>query len=334
MRFEDFKKDGEAIKEMEKPSKKNVKREDAKGEKSDEKNEDKPREKGRFEFVLYINDLPVCRRNFRNDGYIEKSVYTKQFKQEIDRIVELIDNDLKSKSRVYTWYNYYHGLYDVKNGRFVPNTTNEAEYPRYVSEEFLQPLPKEGEIVFKFAVYDNGKEVISKIWDGRYYPAWVRNNIDLTNRQVKITTKDGKVIICDKDKYFTDNDRSMPGDVYILRSMIIDKEDLALQIQKFIYETTSSYDGYYEKLSDYTTSETFTNTDYVRDENGNIVYREDGTPRFKNLPGSKNYCYDLYKVNKIYESAWGAVLADKTRAYFDSLYVKPESPRKVKRPSE
>lgn len=330
MTFEDFKKDGEAVKEVAKPSKSFVKREDVK---SDEKKEDKPRDKGRFDFALYINDVPVCKRNFRNDGYIEKSVNSKEFKQEVDRIVELIDNDLKSKSRVYTWYNYYHGLYDVKNGRFVPNTTNEAEYPRYVSEEFLNPIPEEGEITFKFVIYDNGREVISKIWDGRYYPTWVRKNVDLTNRQVKITTKDGKVIICDKDKYFTDNERSMPGDVYILKSMIIDKEDLALQIQKYIYETTSSYDGYYEKISDYTTIESYKNVDYLRDENGNIEYNVDGSPRFVNLPGTKNYFYDINKVNKVYESGWGAALADKTRAYIDTLYVKPE-PRKGKRPND
>ena len=32
------------------------------------------REKGRFEFALFINDFLVCKRNFHINGYIDKSM--------------------------------------------------------------------------------------------------------------------------------------------------------------------------------------------------------------------------------------------------------------------
>ena len=64
------------------------------------------KEKNRFEFALFINDFLVCKRNFPINGFVEKSMQTSEFKSEVDRIVELIDEDLKSKTRVYTHYHF------------------------------------------------------------------------------------------------------------------------------------------------------------------------------------------------------------------------------------
>ena len=58
----------------------------------------------RFEFALYVNDNVICKRNFRINNFIEDSMNSLEFKETVNQIVKMIDDDLKSKSRVYTWY--------------------------------------------------------------------------------------------------------------------------------------------------------------------------------------------------------------------------------------
>jgi hypothetical protein len=58
----------------------------------------------RFEFALYVNGNIICKRNFRINDFIEHSMESLEFKNKVDEIVNMIDNDLKSKSRVFTWF--------------------------------------------------------------------------------------------------------------------------------------------------------------------------------------------------------------------------------------
>ena len=284
------------------------------------------REWGRFEFALFINDFLICKRNFPINGYVEKSMQTQEFKNEVDKIVEIIDEDLKSKSRIYTWHH------------------NWSEQPDWEPEMFTEPLIDEGEFVLKFTVYDNGEEVISKQWDARYYPSYVRKGIDLTNRQVKIT-KDDKTNIYDKDKFFGDHGSQLSGDLYVLMHMISDKENLVPIIQKCIYEVCSSFDGYYEKSSDYHTVVEYKNTTIKKDENGNAMYRQltyvdnDGNeigvcdafgnpwmvPVFeKSDIKGKKYNLNIDAANMKYQSAWGLAVLEKTKKYMRDLYVNPK----------
>lgn len=280
----------------------------------------------RFEFALFINDFLICKRSFPINGYVDKSMQTQEFKNEVDKIVELIDGDLKSKSRVYTWYH------------------NVPETPEWEPEIMTDPLIKEGEFVLRFVIYDGGEEVISRQWDARYYPSYVRKNIDLTNRQVKIT-KDDKMNIYDKEKFFADHGAQLSGDLYVLKCMISDKENLVPMIQKCIYEVCSSFDGYYENVSDYHTVVDFKNTVIKRDENGQPMYKqkvftdEDGNEvpvydAFGNpwmLPvlekaqiKGRKYNFNIEEQNKKLYSSWGAAVADKTRKYMSELYINPK----------
>ena len=68
-----------------------------------ETKETKDYKEERFEFTIYVNDNIICKRNFRIFNFIENSMNTLEFKETVDSIVKLIDDDLKSKSRVYTW---------------------------------------------------------------------------------------------------------------------------------------------------------------------------------------------------------------------------------------
>ena len=138
----------------------------------------------RFEFALYVNENIICKRNFRINNFIEDSMNSLEFKHTVDEIINMIDDDLKSKSRVYTWY-----FFDEKNP----------------DEEFTSPLIEPWECTFKFVVLDNKREIISKIWDGRGYPKSVREKVDLTNKFVKFIGKDGKVYSYEKESYFEAN---------------------------------------------------------------------------------------------------------------------------------
>lgn len=295
------------------------------------------KEKNRFEFALFINDFLVCKRNFPINGFVEKSMQTSEFKSEVDRIVELIDEDLKSKTRVYTHY-HFPQFTAIEGDKKVHFTA-----PEWEPEMMTETLIEEGTSVLKFAVFDDGREVISKTWDARFYPTYVRKNIDLTNRQVKIT-KGEKTNIYDKETFFADNGSQIYGDLYVLKNMISDKEDLIPAIQKLIYEVCSSFDGYYEKIADYHTVEEYRNCDIKRDADGKPMYKQktqigpDGeeygvldafgnpwmVPVLDRSKKGKKYNLNIDAYNKKIDSMWGAAVGEKTRKYMSELYVSPK----------
>lgn len=280
----------------------------------------------RFEFALYINEFLICRRGFRINGYVDGSMQTQEFKDEIDKIVELIDDDLKSKSRVWTWYHYW------------------PENPEVEPELTTDPLIEEGECVFKFVVYDNGNEVISKIWDGRYYPSFVRKNVDITNKTVKIT-KDDRTMTYDKETFFATHGNQLSGELYVLKAMIMDKGNLIPLIQKHINEVCSSFDGFYEKSSDYHAIVDYKNNTIKVDEQGCGVYKvltqtdadgnefdvHDGFGSPWKVPvieksqiRGKKYNYNIEQENLKLASSWGAYVSEKTKKYMKELYISPK----------
>jgi hypothetical protein len=189
----------------------------------------------RFFFTLYINDFIVCQRNFSINNFIENSMQTIEFKETVDKIVKMIDDDLKQKSRVYLWYNY------------------NPDDPVSV-EEFNQPLIEPWSYTFRFEVSDRDKVMISKIWDGYGYPRAIRDRVDLSNKTVKITTKDGKTYSYDKESFFKQNEGRLSFDHQVLRSMIIDKADLIPQITRIIRDTCSSFEDENKTIASFTTT--------------------------------------------------------------------------------
>lgn len=263
----------------------------------DEKKANK-KETNRFEFALYVNDFLICRRSFQINGYVEGSMQTLEFKDAVDNIVEILDEDLKSKSRVWSWYHLW------------------PEKPE-LEPEMVEPLCDEWATVFKFVIYENGNEVISRIWDGRYYPSYVRKNVDLTNRQIKII-KDERTITYDKDVFFEANGNQISGELYVLKAMISDKDNLIPKIQKCIFEVCSSYDGYYENFSDYHTTLYYGNTVTKINKDDNSVSHE----KVKNK--GKKYNLNIEQENKKLASSWGSSVSEKTKKYMKELYVSPK----------
>ena len=245
----------------------------------------------RFEFALYVNDNLICKRNFKINNFIEGSMDTLNFKETFDGIVRSIDNDLKSKSRVYTWY--YFNEDDILN-------------------EFKDPLLKPWECTFRFEVTDNHKLVMSRIWDGYAYPKAIRNNVDITNKTVKITTQDEKTYVYDKETYFKTNADRLSAELYVLRAMIMDKPDLLQQIARKICETCSPRENLYKGIGDYTVSEIYRTDKEHTTLDGKLIV-EEKTP-------SKKYFYSVNLTNNKYISDWAKSVAKKTQKYFDTLY--------------
>ena len=161
----------------------------------------------RFEFTLFVNDNIICKRNFRIFNFIEGSMNTLEFKEKVDEIIKLIDDDLKSKSRVFTWY------------YFNPNE------PEMFDEFAGQPLAPWA-CTFKLVISDNKRDVITRIWDGYAYPKAIREKVDLSNKSVKVTGKDGQTFVYDKESFFKVNEGRLSFEHEVLRSKITDKPDV------------------------------------------------------------------------------------------------------------
>lgn len=255
-------------------------------------NKEKEYKEERFEFAIFINDDLICKRNFKIYNFIENSMNTYEFKEKVDEIVNLIDSDLKSKSRVYSWYYF---------------NPNEPE----ANEEFTQPLIKPWECTFKLVIYDNKREVISRIWDGYAYPRYVRNRVDFSNKYVKISTREGQLFTYDKESFFGDPDRKLSFEHYMLKGMIMDKQDVLLQITKKICEACSPTKEDKKALAEAEDSrdirfiDNYTVVDEYANENGDK---------------SKEYAYSLYLSNRKVERAWEKLLQKKTNKYMKELY--------------
>jgi hypothetical protein len=249
-------------------------------------NKEKDYKEERFEFALYVNDNIICKRNFRIYNFIENSMSTLEFKEKVDEIVKLIDNDLKSKSRVYTWYYF-----------------NPAEQDE--TDEFHSDLIEPWSCTFKLVISDNKREIISKIWDGYAYPKAIREKVDLSNKNVKVTTRDGQTYSYDKESFFKTNDGRLSFEQEVLKAMISDKQDVLLQITKKICEACSPSKAEIKERGHF-------------DPKENAKYLSKYTV-FDNY-GDKKYSYSIYLANKKVEKEWEKAVMDKTKAYFKNMF--------------
>ena len=58
----------------------------------------------RFEFTVFVNDNIICQRYFKINGFNNDSLRSLQFKETMDSVVRMIQDDLLSKSRIFMWY--------------------------------------------------------------------------------------------------------------------------------------------------------------------------------------------------------------------------------------
>lgn len=237
------------------------------------KNENKTYNVERFDFAVMINDSIICKRNFKINNYVEHSMDTLEFHDFVtNNIINLINEDLKAKSRIYTWYYF---------------NPNEETNP-----EFEEPLPEPWDTTFKFIIYDNGKEVYSQIWDGSRYPRYVRNMVDLSNKIVKFTNKSGRTFTYDKESYFEQNEGRLSFEMEVLKKMIYDRPNLLYTIAKTISDKCSSFNPNFKAYDKRQTLEKYGDTTYnfnladaIRDEENKVgkKYAEKTRKYFANL---------------------------------------------------
>ena len=240
----------------------------------------------RYELVIYVNDDIICSRTFRIHNFIEGSMETDEFKQLIDATARAFDEDLKSKSRVYTWYYF--------NPKFPDET-----------DEFSSPLAEPWEFTFKLKLNKNGEEIISKVWDGYAYPKSVRNRVDLSNRKVKVINRDGEVNVFDKETFYGESGRRFTFDQCVVRSMIMDKEDLLAKTIKNICELCS-VDWDEAREVGFVTSRD--SKKFIGDYTRTVKY------------GEKVYQLNMRDINKAVEDDWYKRTKTKTDQYFKNLF--------------
>ena len=146
----------------------------------------------------------------------------------------------------------------------------------------------------------NKKEVFTKIWDGYGYPKAIRDKVDIANKTIKIVTKDGSVFSYDKEVYFKEYEGRLSPEIYVMKAMMGDKQDLLIAITRKICEVCSPRENGYQTIKDYVTDEVYRTVD----ENGIEL-------------NSKKYIFSLSKMKHKAMAEWGVSVAEKTKQYFN-----------------
>jgi hypothetical protein len=176
----------------------------------------------------------------------------------------MIDEDLKSKSRIYAWHmaplvfedagqmrEWFENPNNSSKVREYENIAlrgeNESEFTwdgekliecekKINDGTFTTPLTEKDTVTYEFAFYVNDKKVASTIFDG-VYPYYIRRNIDLSNTRGKFEGEDTTKLTFES---------------YILNRLVYDRQDLIKKIVKELCYVCSVSDNKF-----YTTTETF-----------------------------------------------------------------------------
>lgn len=111
----------------------------------------------------------ICERYFFMNDFDPKKIDAFEIKNSIDRIVNLINEDLVSKSRIHLWY---------------------YEDTKYLEEEEDAKKSLTEEPYFTFTFFVDNKPFISRQWSAECYQQFIRNNVDLTNRRFRFDSSD------------------------------------------------------------------------------------------------------------------------------------------------
>ena len=293
--------------------------------------------KSKFQFLIWVNNNVICQRYFKINGFNEESVYTEEFSNCMNGIVDSIQDDLKSKSRVFMWYtnmtepmkirgflndeevekygDSFLGLITDPNvsGEIVApdGKTFNKEYIQYAIDETNEygeiERPKDGEFVFKFSFLIDDVPVFERIWDGNVYPKFVRNGVDLTNNYASYDTKDAS---------------ALSFGAAIIRYMQKGKTNLISDFIRRICETLSN--TFTEKYE-------YTKEMSVYGINNKIdKERYDAATSFYGVVkpvvtghtdiSEKSREYDYLSAFETYKQSWKKAVRKKTQEYFETLY--------------
>ena len=225
-----------------------------------------------YEFRLMVGGIIICQRYFKINNFNNLSLNSLELTNTIRACANMIDEDLKSKSRIYMWhiaplvFNSENEMKEwfnsVKVNSYMEEIKNSSTVRMYenivIKDDELTEYTWDGENLIKcekkitdgtftneitdkdittyeFAFYVNDRKIISTVFDG-VYPYYIRKNVDLSNTRGK----------------FEGEDISRLGfESYLLHRMVKGKEDLIKKIVKDICYTCSMDNSYYTLTDDY-----------------------------------------------------------------------------------
>ena len=176
--------------------------------------------KERFEFVFTTDGNIICQRYFRINNFNPTSLRSYELTNAIRRCASVIDRDLRDKTQIYLSI-YAPRVFD-----------SQKQMEEYIDDgELTEASPEDNKSSYKFAFKVDGQEVCSIAWDG-YYPKFVRDKIDLSNKRGKFSEEDTEHLTFEQ---------------YLLYMMVKDKSDLVYGLIKNICYACS-----YPDSKDYT----------------------------------------------------------------------------------
>lgn len=216
-----------------------------------------------FEFRLLIGDSIICQRYFRINNFNPNSLTSMELTNTIRACAQMINEDLKSKSRIYTWYM---APYVFENEEEMiewfanpANTSRLSQYENITLKDttteyiwdgeqlikcekqsedstFTAPLTERDMLTYEFAFFVNGKKIVSSIFEG-IYPHFIRRNIDLSNLRGKFEGEDIT---------------RLGAESYLLNRLVCDRPDLIKKIVRDIcYVCAVSDNDYYTQIETY-----------------------------------------------------------------------------------
>lgn len=290
--------------------------------------------KNKFQFLVWANENVICQRYFKINGFNENALYSAEFTDCLNGVVETIKEDLKNKSKVYMWYTnmneplktrgyltdeelkmygsnflYYmlspkiQGCVETPDGKTI--TKEYLDYGENNKNGVIEERPIEGENVFKFAFLIDDKPIFEKVWDGNVYPKFVRNGVDLANNYGN----------------YTKDIMSMSFNSAIIYRMQKGKTNIINDTIRKIcvcLSNSSINDEYTKQCSKYT-------TDYTINEEKINQAKEADSIIYPTVLGhidideeTKNYNY--YSAFEAYRRSWKKKVYKKTIAYYKEQY--------------
>lgn len=297
--------------------------------------------KSKFQFLIWVNDNVICQRYFKINGFNEESIYTEEFTNCMNGIVQSIQEDLESKSRIFMWYT------NLKEPLKLTGFATDNEVEKYGSDfltllvnsdvrgdieapdgeifhkeyvEFNEGVandygeverPAEGEYIFKFSFLIDDITVFEKIWDGNVYPKFVRNGVDLTNSYMSYDNKEVS---------------ALSFGAAIVRYMQSGKINLISDFIRRICDTLSNTfsDKYvYTKKMDI-----YRNNDDINEQNREAAIAYYGGVIQPVVTGHMDIKKEDKKYNYLsayedYKQSWRKAVSKKTQEYYATMYPSP-----------
>jgi hypothetical protein len=215
----------------------------------------------RFEFELTFGDNIICQRYFRIPDFNPASLRSYELTDAVRRCTMIIDNDLKSKTHAYLemyapmtfnsedeMYAFFANPDNAARLRFgegiVVRGNKETDFVftdksevrplgyKFDDGELTEMSPEDGKVSYKFVFRVDGREVCAVVWDG-YYPKFVRDKIDLSNKRGKCNPEEASRLSFEQ---------------YLIYKMVEGKNDLVYGLCNTISQACS-----YSDNSEYTT---------------------------------------------------------------------------------